>query len=230
MRKEIASTFSGYAISHAVYRPIHDEVWFFYSTGTVIDRAIVLCHAGSDHPAAFIATYASAFDPGVSARISENRATTTNYEDEAAVATVEASPIIYVAQELQSTGTDTFTTLVQPGLQSARGPIPKGSLAGAPRGDTHRLESAEVFLRRGAGVHPGTATINLSPISSSVLDVQAGTIGSAVAIPGLNDTAPVKAITGLSATGRFFGFKMTGANANSVIRYLGAFLRGRRTT
>lgn len=254
VRKEInVIQASGYGRSHAVYRPIHDEVWFFYkrvstaapplNTGFV-DTAIVLCNASTPQPAAVLARFSdgAGFDVVTSARVSENMvgAVFNAYDDEAVVVhndatTVPVQNTVFLAQELQSTGggggtgNDFFTVLVQTGLQPAQGRIAQDR-QGISTGDTHRLESIEVFQRRGVGVHPGTATITVAPISSNILDVQAGTIGAAVTIPGLDAASPVKAVTGLSATGRFFGFKLTGSNQQSAFRYLGALLRGRRVT
>mgnify|MGYP001561147485 FL=1 len=72
--------------------------------------------------------------------------------------------------------------------------------------------------------------MTMRPLSSYVLDVQAGTVGASVSMTGLNDAAiPIKAITGADdIRGRFFGFRLEGANINSAFRYLGAVLRGRR--
>lgn len=227
VRKEISALFSDYATSHAVYRPIHDEVWFFYPTNSTTYKAIVLCRASTSQPACFIATFNVI--PRASGRVSENvfSSAANNIVDEVLVGLPAK---LFLGSELQSTGTDTFTVKLYTGLQAARlapGTMKEFSMTG---GETHRVESLELFLRRGAGqTHPGTATINATPVTSNVLDTQAGTLGTAVVVPGLNTTpSPVKAVVGFDSTGRFFGFQLTGANANMTFRYLGALLRGRR--
>ena len=212
---------------------------------TTTAAAIVICHATANPeilglgPAAFIANFTgaagAALDNTASGRVTENKFTTpesNNYDDEPVLvfeAPTGSAPALMLPQELQSTGADLFTPPMQTWLAPAAGDISTRKYQ-IMSGDTTRLESVEIFLRRGPAVHPGTATLNVSGATSYVLDVQAGTIGTAVAIPGLNGTVPVKAIVGIAATGRFFGFKLTGDNVNSVFQYLGAILRGRRVT
>ena len=220
---------------HATYVPDNDEVWFFYMHEGAVDgcggtariqRAVILCNP-STKPAAFVATFPGAaglMNISASGVIGETTFSggSAQYHDEAVIvyelAAANAAAVLALPRELQSTGDDTFTALMQTGLQQA------------PGQDSHRLESVEYFLRRGAAVHPGTATMTMRPLSSYVLDVQAGTVGASVSMTGLNDAAiPIKAITGADdIRGRFFGFRLEGANINSAFRYLGAVLRGRR--
>ena len=217
-------------VFHATYVPNNDEVWFFYPQANGcnplrVQRAVVLCNP-STKPAAFIVQFTGAvgtIDVSASGVIGENAFSlgSQQYHDEGVIvyelAAGNAAAVLALPQELQSTGDDTFTALMQTGLQQV------------PGQDSSRLESTEFFLRRGAAVHPGTATMTMRPLSSHVLDVQGGTVGAAVTVDGLNGTAPIKAITGADdIRGRFFGFRLEGANINSAFRYLGSVLRGRR--
>ena len=207
------------------------------SVASPVTRAIVLCHP-TTQPAAFIARFpgltpAALVDPTASGRISETifTADPNRYDDEAVIVftTPTVAPVLMLPQELQSTGADAFRCTMQTGLVPAEGAMSKAKYQ-ATKGDTHRLESVEPLVRRGVGVHPGTATLTVTPFFSNILDIQAGTAGTAVDIAGLNAASPVKAPVGAKTTGRFFGFKMEGDTINSVWRYLGAYLRGRRVT
>ena len=207
------------------------------SAAAPVTRAVILCHPATQ-PGAFIARFPGAtptalVDPSASGRISETifTADPNRYDDEAVVVlTIPAgAPQLLLPQELQSTGDDLFRCTLQTGLAPAASAMSKTKYQ-VMQGDTHRLESVEPLIRRGTGVHPGTATLTITPVSSSILDVQAGTLGTAVDVAGLNAASPVKAPVGAKLTGRFFGFQMVGDNVNSVWRYLGAYLRGRRVT
>ena len=193
-----------------------------------VQRAVVLCHA-EQGPACFIARFPGATnaqnDITISGQVSENVLTTEaaadQYFDEPVlvIKTVGvAAPAMLLAQEVQSTGVDQFTCVAQPGLQAA------------PGTDTSRLGSVEVLMRRGVGVHPGTKTLTVTPVTSNILDAQGGTDGTAVDLPGdLNaSSAPIKVPVGIVVTARFLGFRLTGDNLNSVFKYLGAILRGHR--
>lgn len=216
---------------------ISDTVAARVATPTLfrVQRAVVLCASGAiqpAQPAAFIARFPGAtgavLDVTASGQISETVLTTEaagdQYLDEPAivleVGTPAGAPKLLLAQEVQSTGDDIFTCVAQPGLQPA------------PGTDTHRLASAEILLRRGTGVHPGTKTLTVTPVTSNILDTQGGTDGTAVDIPGdLNASSqPVKAVVGVIATGRFFSFRLSGDNINAVCKYLGAILRGHRSS
>jgi hypothetical protein len=73
--------------------------------------------------------------------------------------------------------------------------------------------------------------MSVAPVTSNILDNQGGTVGTDKEFPGLGDaTAPVKAPIGQLVTGRFLAFQLKGTNVNSVLRYLGSLIRGRRTT
>ena len=196
-----------------------------------VQRAVVLCFAaGKQEPAAFIARFpgetGEVMDVHASEVISETVFTTEAnadqyLEDPAIILEVGVSvPGLYLARELQSTGADVFSCVAQPGLQAA------------PGADTHRFSAAEILVRRGAGTHPGTATITITPVTSNVLDTQGGTDGTAVALPGdLNAASTVvKSIVGVVATGRFLSFRATCGNINAAFRYLGAILRGHRVS
>ena len=191
-------------------------------------RAIILCHPDTPlhPPACFIARF-----PGrdatsrpmhlmASGRISENIFTTepNTYEDEPVlVYRYGGVRQLMLAQELQSTGDDVFVSLMRTGLQPT------------PGLDSHRLEAIEPLLRRGAGVHPGTQEMTVAPVTSNVLDARSGDLGAGSLLPGLNDTIqPVKAPIGVLQTARWMGRQLFGATTNSVFRYLGAILRGRR--
>lgn len=196
------------------------------------NRAVILCHPDTSlhPPACFLAKF-----PGGGAdvstgplrltgsgRISENVFTTepNRYEDEPVlVYTKDGIATLMLAQELQSTGDDVFAVMLRTGLQPA------------PGGDVHRLEAVEPFLRRGAGVHPGTQEITLAPVTSYILDEITGTPGTGFLVPALNDTVqPVKVPIGVIQRARWLGFVLFGGNANCVFRYLGAILRGRRVS
>lgn len=196
----------------------------------LVQRAVVLCHAAEGQPACLIARFPGAtgqkVDVLASGLISETVFTTEaaadQYLDEPAiifeVGTPAGSPVLMLAQEGQSTGDDQFNCIAQPGLQAA------------PGADTHRFSAVELLMRRGAGVHPGTKTLTVTPVTSNILDTQGGTDGTAVDLPGdLNATpVPVKAVVGVVATGRFLSFRLAGDNLNSAFKYLGAILRGHR--
>lgn len=194
------------------------------------NRAIILCHPDTPlhPPACFLAKFPGG-DGGPhpmkitgSGRISETVFTSepNQYLDEPAmVYTLEGSTKLMLAQELQSTGDDTFVPLMRTGLQPA------------PGIDVHRLEAVEPLLRRGVDVHPGTQEITVAPITSNILDEPTGTPGTGYLVPSLNATSqPVKVPIGQVQTARFLGFTLFGPNTNCVFRYLGAILRGRRLT
>lgn len=197
-----------------------------------VQRAVVLCYANSElhQPACFVARFPGATDAvidvtasgGISETVLTTEAAADQYLDEPAVilevGAPAGAPKLLLAQEVQSTGDDQFICVAQPGLQAA------------PGADTHRLSAAEILMRRGVGVHPGTKTLTVTPVTSNILDTQGGTDGTAVDIPGdLNAaSAPIKAVVGVFATGRFLSFRLTGDNLNSVFKYLGAILRGQR--
>lgn len=197
-----------------------------------VQRAVVLCHAAGQQPACMIARFPGAtgavIDITTSGQISETVLTTEaaadQYFDEPIVVLEQGAPAgppqLLLAREEQSTGDDLFECVAQPGLQAA------------PGADTHRYASAEVLLRRGTGVHPGTATMTLTPITSHILDTQGGTVGTAITLPGdLNAASPpVKAVVGINATGRFLSFRLIGTNENSLFKYLGAIIRGHRVS
>jgi len=222
--------------------PLFWEWWFELSWDDVpadwsgtgdfdCNRAVVLCHPDTpEHPpACFLARFPGS-DGGAglpmkitgSGRISESvfTAEPDRYEDEPVlVYTFGGATKLMLPQELQSTGDDLFAVYMRTGLQKA------------PEVDTHRLEAIEPLLRRGVGVHPGTQTLTVAPVVSYILDKPTGTPGIGVLVPGLNDTSqPVKVPVGMFQTARFLGLQMFGDNANSVFRYLGAILRGRRLT
>lgn len=203
----------------------------------IIQRAVVICHP-TTQPAAFIARFPGVdptppLDLTASGRVTESvfTAITSRYEDEPVLIFTVAggAPKLMLPQELQSTGDDVFRCTMQTGLQAASGELSQKKYQ-ILSGDTSRLEAVEIFQRRGVGIHPGTATMTVAGVASNVMDVQAGTVGTAINIPGLNSTAPVKAVTGVNVTGRFFGLQIIGSNVNSLFRYLGAILRGRRLT
>lgn len=189
------------------------------------NRAIILCHPDTpEHPpACFLAKFPGGGGHPLkitgSGRISETvfTAEPSQYVDEPVIVyTLEGVTKLMLPQELQSTGDDTFVALMRTGLQ----PVP-GT-------DPHRLEAIEPLLRRGAGVHPGTQQMLLVSVTSNVLD-EVGTPSTAVLVPGLNDASqPIKVPVGLMRSARFLGFTLFGANPDSVFRYLGAILRGRR--
>lgn len=191
------------------------------------NRAVILCHPDTPQhpPACFLAKFPGGGGRPLkitgSGRISESVFTTepNRYEDEPVIVyTFEGVTKLMLPQELQSTGDDTFMTMMRTGLQPS------------PGVDTHRLEAFEVFLRRGVGVHPGTKEIFLAPVTSNVLD-EVGTPGTGIAIPGLDATSqPVKVPVGIFRSARFIGLQLFGTNVDSVFRYLGAILRGRRLT
>lgn len=204
--------------------------------GDPVTRAIILCNP-STAPAAFIARFPGRSDGAegtpaplditASQRVTENTFTSAlssqRYEDEPVVAFVVSAATsvnLLLAQELQSSGLDAFRCIIQPGLQPN------------PGADTHRAESVELMLRRGPGQsHPGTAIMSVAPVTSNILDNQGGTVGTQKDVPGLGDaTSPIKAPIGQLVTGRFLSFNLRGTNVNSVLRYLGSFVRGRRTT
>ena len=201
-----------------------------------IQRAVVLCRP-TIAPAAFIARFmgpaSDTMDVTGSGRVSETILTSApaQYDDEPVIAYELSAKVavMNLAQELQSTGDDLFLCSQQTGLTPAQGGISQKKQA-LTSGDTHRLESVEIFMRRGSGTMPGTKTMQISPLTSNILDIQAGTVGVAKTIPGLDSASPVKAPVGGIVTGRFFGFKLEGSNVNSAFRYLGALLRGRRQT
>ena len=201
-----------------------------------IQRAIVLCRP-QIAPAAFVAKFmgpaSDKMDVTGSGRVSESifTADPNRYEDEPVIAYELSAKVskMNLAQELQSTGDDLFLCREQTGVVPAQGAVSKTKYQ-VTSGDTHRLESAELFLRRGTGTMPGTASMQVAPVTSNILDTQAGTLGVAKSIPGLNSASPIKAPVGGLSTGRFFGFRLEGSNVNSVFRFLGALLRGRRTT
>ena len=200
-----------------------------------VQRAIVLCRPATA-PAAFLAKFmgpaSDTMDVTGSARISETVLTVSpnQYDDEPVIAYELNANVskMNLAQELQSTGDDLFLVQSQTGLTPVQGSPQQRGMAGIV--DTHRLGSVELFLRRGSGVMPGARTMQISPVTSNILDIQAGTVGAGKAIPGLNSPTPVKAPVGGVETGRFFGFRLEGSNVNSVFRYLGGLLRGHRTT
>lgn len=194
------------------------------------NRAVVLCHPDTPlhPPACFLARFpggtgkTSPMKITGSGRVSETVFTTEpdQYLDEPVLVYTTAEDVtkLMLAQELQSTGDDTFVALARSGLQSV------------PGVDTHRLEAIEPLIRRGAGVHPGTREITVAPIASQTLE-EIGTLGIGALVPALNDTVqPVKVPVGLFQTARFLGFQLFGTNTNCVFRYLGAILRGRRIT
>ena len=193
-----------------------------------VQRAVVLCRAEQPQPACFVARFPGStgtpIDVLASGQITETVFTTEAAADQYLDDPVlifevgTAAPVLMLAQEAQSTGEDVFTCVAQPGLQAA------------PGSDTHRLSSVEIMARRGAGVHPGTKTLTVTPVTSYILDTQGGTDGTAVDIPGdLNAASqPIKAIIGVNVTGRFLGFRLSGDNLNSVFKYLGALIRGHR--
>ena len=205
------------------------------NTNFRVQRAVVLCRP-TGTPAAFLAKFmgpaGDTMDVTGSARISENVLTTSpnQYDDEPVIVYELNADVakMNLAQELQSTGDDLFLTRSQTGLTPVQGGSQQKGMAGIT--DTHRLGSVELFLRRGSGVMPGTRAMQISPVTSNILDIQAGTVGTGKAVPGLNATTPVKAPVGGVETGRFFGFRLEGSNVNSVFRYLGGLLRGHRTT
>jgi hypothetical protein len=77
---------------------------------------------------------------------------------------------------------------------------------------------------------PGTVVVEVEAVASNILEAAGGNVATAVGMQGLNDaTQPMKTPVGASEIkGRFFGFQLSGENTNSIIRYLGAILRGRR--
>ena len=190
------------------------------------NRAVILCHPDTPQhpPACFLAKFPGGGGHPLkitgSGRISETVFTTepNQYEDEPVIVyTREGVTKLMLPQELQSTGDDTFVVLMRTGLQAT------------PGTDTHREEAIEPLLRRGAGVHPGTQELLLAPVTSNILDTRSGTPGTAVPVPGLNDTVqPVKVPVGIFQAARYLGFTLFGSNDNCVFRYLGAILRGRR--
>ena len=194
-----------------------------------VQRAVVLCHADQG-PACFVARFpgasGSVLDVTASEVVSENVLTTEAANDQyiedpviiLEVGAPAGAPQLLLAQEAQSTGDDVFACVAQPGLQAA------------PGADTHRLGSVEVLMRRGTGVHPGTKTLTVTPVTSHILDTQGGTDGTAVNVPGdLNASSqPIKAVVNATAMGRFLGFRLSGDNDNSLFKYLGAILRGHR--
>ena len=190
------------------------------------NRAVILCHPDTPvhPPAAFLAKFpggtAGPMKLTGSGRVSENMFTTQpeHYEDEPVlVYTVEGTTKLMLPQELQSTGDDLFIPRMRTGIQPAPG-----------EPDSHRLEAIELFLRRGAGVHPGTQEITVAPITSDILDKPTGHSGIGVLVPGLNDTSqPVRVPVGMVQRARFLGLQLFGPNTNCVFRYLGAILRGR---
>ena len=193
-----------------------------------VQRAVVLCHA-EQGPACFIARFpgtdTAALDVTASGLISESVLTTEaaadQYLEEPVIIFEDpTTPTLRLAQEVQSTGNDVFTCVAQPGLQAA------------PGADTHRMSNIEVFLRRGVGIHPGTKTLTVTPVTSHILDTQGGTDGTAVDVPGdLNATSsPIKAIVNATAMGRFLSYRLTGDNLNSVFKYLGGIIRGHRVS
>lgn len=199
-------------------------------TGTGVfdcNRAVVLCHPDTPQhpPACFIARFPGGGGHPLkitgSGRISETVFTTepNQYVDEPVIVyTIEGVTKLMLPQELQSMGDDTFVSLMRTGLQPS------------PGVDTHRLEAFEVFLRRGVGIHPGTKEVFLAPITSNVLD-EVGTPGTGIPLPGLDASSqPVKVPVGIFRSARFIGFQLFGTNVDSVFRYLGAILRGRRLT
>lgn len=193
-----------------------------------VQRAVVLCRADQPQPACLIARFPGStgtpIDVLASGQITDTVFTTEaaadQYLDEPVIVfeVGVAAPVLMLAQESQTTGEDVFECVAQPGMQAA------------PGADTHRLSSVEVLTRRGAGVHPGTKTLTVTPVTSYILDVQGGTDGTAVTVPGdLNAASqPIRAIVGMNTTGRFLGFRLTGDNLNSLFKYLGAVLRGHR--
>ena len=196
-----------------------------------VQRAVVLCHADQG-PACFIARFPGAIDAQIdvtaSEVVSENVFTTEAAADQyiedpvLVFKAVGSSPVLMLAQEVQSTGADVFACVAQPGLQAA------------PGTDTSRLSNIEILIRRGVGIHPGTKTLTVTPVTSFILDTQGGTDGTAVDIPGdLNAAStsaqwPIKAVVNATAMGRFLSFRLSGDNINSVFKYLGAILRGHR--
>ena len=199
-------------------------------------NGIILCHATTPRPAAFLALFqgaaagstgdpvANPLDITASGRVAENTFTSGSevYEDEPVLAyftTRDPATKIMLAQELQSTGDDIFRCIQQTGVQPA------------PATAEHRLESVEPLVRRGVGVHPGAKIMRLNVTFSNILDDQEDTVGSMVdttlTIPGLNSASPVKAVVGVDTRGRFFGFKLKGSVTDCVYRFLGAILRGR---
>lgn len=193
------------------------------------NRAVVLCHPDTPlhPPACFIARFPGG--PGAAApmritgsgRVSETVFTSepNQYVDEPVlVYTIGGVAKLMLAQELQSTGDDTFVAMMRTFLH----PIPEL--------DTHRVEAIEPLIRRGVGVHPGTAEITLVPLVSHILDVHTPAGGVGATVPGVNVASPVKAPVGFFETARHIGLQLFGANTDSVFRYLGAILRGRRIT
>lgn len=137
---------------------------------------------------------------------------------------------LMLAQELQSTGDDTFLTMVQTRLIPTFGKPDPEERRPRTAGDTSRIESLEPLIRRGVGQMPGVSRVAVVPVTSNVLTVQGGTIGTATEIPDLNSAPPVKAPVTAFATGRFVGLQVLGTNLQSIVRYLGAYIRGRRQT
>ena len=218
--------------------PLYWEWWLelvwddFTETGTGdfdCNRAVILCHPDTPlhPPAAFVARFPgssggaeAAMKITGSGRVSENVFTSEPecYEDEPVLCyTFAGATKLMLPQELQSTGDDLFVPRMRTGIQPAPG-----------EPDSHRLEAIELFLRRGAGVHPGTQEITVAPITSDILDKPTGHSGIGVLVPGLNDTSqPVRVPVGVVQRARFLGLQLFGPNTNCVFRYLGAILRGR---
>ena len=198
----------------------------------VNNRGIIIGGCGTQQPYAFIADFKSLIggqpiDMTGSAIIDENTFAATpaaglesNYHNDPVIlysALAQTTSRIVTPVELESSGEDAFVAEIYPGLQPA------------PGTDDHRLESMEPFLRRGSGTMPGTKTITISPVVSNILDIQGGTVKTAVAVPDLDAASqPIKAIVGGVATGRYFSFKLLADNKQSVLRFLGLALRGRR--
>lgn len=225
VRNLISPNEADWRLGHAAYDPFRDEIHFFYPDADApftVDRGVTVCGAMTN-PIVFVTDYV--MDMLASATISETAASSAanNTLNEAITLYQKtADPTnahLVLPVELSATGDDLFTAEIRSGVQPA------------PGGDTHRIEAIEPLLRRAAGSMPGTKTITVAPVTSNILDVQGATLGTAVAIPALEDAVqPVKAVVGLTATGRFLGFQLLAANANSILRFMGAILHGRRQT
>jgi len=214
--------------AHGTYDPVRDEIHFFFPRASQnpfsVDRGVTVCQVETQ-PIAFVTDYL--MDMMASGLVSETvftAGTPANniLEDAATIhrATGDTTNArLMLPVELSATGTDLFTAEIRSGVQPA------------PGGDSHRLEAVEPLLRRATGTMPGTATITVAPVYSNILDVQGATLGTAVAMLDLESAVqPVKAVVGINATGRFFGFQLLAANANAVLRFMGAILHGRRVT
>jgi len=160
-------------------------------------------------------------DVTASGRISETvkSGVNTHYEDEAVIVydVAEANTNkLMLPVELEDDLDDVFRMDVISGLQPA------------PGADTHRVSSIEPLIRRGPGTFPGDKLLQLSPISSNVLDTQGGTLGTLKDIPDVDVATPPRTPVGFDTRGRFFGYRIRGSNIHSLLRLLGTFLRGHR--